>query len=508
MNARLVQVVLLILVSAVTAQAAVVKAWIVLAEGDPLGGSTVSTLNSPFTDGVGRVGFVGSLADNQRFIWWDTGPVFFSGSIPGLTGGEGTMGVSDAGGFIYSPNVDGNDAVVTHGGVLLKKGDPVPPLPGLYSSFNSRPMMLPNGTAFWVGGTATSPTGSTSNRHLFKAADPTDPQSITRVLGGGDVIEGKTIKTSASNFNYWISDNGEHHIHVLDMDVPLNEHVYVDGAFVAQEGSPTGQGDNWSSFDIVSINNAGKYIFTGDTDGPANTDEFIAYNGVIAVREGDTLDGVTLASGYTLRAASINNLNQVAHIWGSSTTEHLFFGDGADLLASVHLLGTGDGLDVDGDGQADYTVTDFAAASSVGPGLSLAENGYIYVEVEVTPVAGGTEFEAIIGISLLSSGACCFHDGHCEQLSQDDCTAAGGAVWRPDVACEPNPCFQRADLNCDGAVNVFDIDPFVLALTSGPGFEAYFAEFQGCDPLLADVNCDGAVNVFDIDPFVLLLTSR
>ena len=190
MNARPTQIVLLILVSAVTAQAAVVSAWIVLAEGDPLGGSTVSTLNSPFTDGVGRVGFVGSLADNQRFIWWDNGPVFFSGSIPGLTGGEGTMGVSDAGGFIYSPNVDGNDAVVTHGGVLLKKGDPVPPLPGLYSSFNSRPMMLPNGTAFWVGGTATSPTGSSSNRHLFKAADPTDPQSITRVLGGGDVIEG------------------------------------------------------------------------------------------------------------------------------------------------------------------------------------------------------------------------------------------------------------------------------------------------------------------------------
>ena len=502
MNARPTQIVLLILVSAVTAQAAVVSAWIVLAEGDPLGGSTVSTLNSPFTDGVGRVGFVGSLADNQRFIWWDNGPVFFSGSIPGLTGGEGTMGVSDAGGFIYSPNVDGNDAVVTHGGVLLKKGDPVPPLPGLYSSFNSRPMMLPNGTAFWVGGTATSPTGSSSNRHLFKAADPTDPQSITRVLGGGDVIEGKTIKTSASNFNYWISDNGEHHIHVLDMDVPLNEHVYVDGAFVAQEGSPTGQGDNWSSFDIVSINNAGKYIFTGDTDGPAETDEFIAFNGVIVVREGDTLDGVTLASGYTLRAASINNLNQVAHIWGSSSTEHLFLGDGADLLASVHLLGTGDGLDVDDDGQADYTITDFAAASSVGP-VCLWPKTATYMLRSRLFRSPAAEVEAIIGISLLSSGAAASTTdiaNNCRRM------AAPRPVARvaSDVACRRIRA-SSADLNCDGAVNVFDIDPFVLALTSGPGFEAYFAEFQGCDPLLADIDGDGEVNVVDIDPFVALL---
>ncbi|QOJ14756.1 MAG: autotransporter-associated beta strand repeat-containing protein [Planctomycetia bacterium] len=55
------------------------------------------------------------------------------------------------------------------------------------------------------------------------------------------------------------------------------------------------------------------------------------------------------------------------------------------------------------------------------------------------------------------------------------------------------------DMNCDGAVNNFDIDPFVLALIA-PG--TYAAEFPQCDPLLGDVNDDGALNNFDIDAFV------
>jgi hypothetical protein len=63
--------------------------------------------------------------------------------------------------------------------------------------------------------------------------------------------------------------------------------------------------------------------------------------------------------------------------------------------------------------------------------------------------------------------------------------------------------FQRGDLNCDGAINTFDIDPFVLALTNPAG---YAAAYPNCDRTLADCNCDGVINAFDIDPFVLCLT--
>jgi hypothetical protein len=58
------------------------------------------------------------------------------------------------------------------------------------------------------------------------------------------------------------------------------------------------------------------------------------------------------------------------------------------------------------------------------------------------------------------------------------------------------------DLNCDGLVNPFDIDPFVLALVDP---SAYAAAFPDCDWLRADCDRDGLVNPFDIDPFVALL---
>ncbi len=64
------------------------------------------------------------------------------------------------------------------------------------------------------------------------------------------------------------------------------------------------------------------------------------------------------------------------------------------------------------------------------------------------------------------------------------------------------------DLNCDGVANAFDIDGFVLAMTSAPSFAAYLVVYPDCDPTLADVNMDGAVNGFDIDAFIDLITGQ
>lgn len=72
--------------------------------------------------------------------------------------------------------------------------------------------------------------------------------------------------------------------------------------------------------------------------------------------------------------------------------------------------------------------------------------------------------------------------------------------------CSPCGAQQKADANCDGAVNVFDIDPFVLALTTPEAWEAEYG--SSCNLLCTcDCNSDGSVNVFDIDPFVSFLTS-
>ena len=72
-----------------------------------------------------------------------------------------------------------------------------------------------------------------------------------------------------------------------------------------------------------------------------------------------------------------------------------------------------------------------------------------------------------------------------------------GGFW-PSV-----PTSLVGDLNCDGVLNAFDIDPFVVALTDP---EEYATQYPECDIDNADTNGDGVLNAFDIDPFVRLLT--
>lgn len=63
--------------------------------------------------------------------------------------------------------------------------------------------------------------------------------------------------------------------------------------------------------------------------------------------------------------------------------------------------------------------------------------------------------------------------------------------------------YELGDLNCDGAVNFFDIEAFVLAVTDPA---AYAATYPDCDIMLADCNGDGSVSFFDIDAFVAIVT--
>lgn len=68
------------------------------------------------------------------------------------------------------------------------------------------------------------------------------------------------------------------------------------------------------------------------------------------------------------------------------------------------------------------------------------------------------------------------------------------ARWGPDC--------PRGDANCDGSVDFFDIDPFLLALLDEVG---YAAQYPGCDRRLSDLDDDGQVSFFDIEAFVACL---
>lgn len=67
----------------------------------------------------------------------------------------------------------------------------------------------------------------------------------------------------------------------------------------------------------------------------------------------------------------------------------------------------------------------------------------------------------------------------------------------------------RADANCDGLLNNFDIDCFVVALSGGAeAWEAACQSPQLCDFVCAnDANGDELVNNFDIDAFVQVLSN-
>ncbi|TWT44895.1 hypothetical protein RAS1_13140 [Phycisphaerae bacterium RAS1] len=61
------------------------------------------------------------------------------------------------------------------------------------------------------------------------------------------------------------------------------------------------------------------------------------------------------------------------------------------------------------------------------------------------------------------------------------------------------------DANCDGVVNILDINPFILALGDPL---AYAAEYPFCDVARCDMNGDGLADILDINPFVTAILNR
>ncbi|MFH1748039.1 MAG: hypothetical protein ABIG44_13470 [Planctomycetota bacterium] len=62
--------------------------------------------------------------------------------------------------------------------------------------------------------------------------------------------------------------------------------------------------------------------------------------------------------------------------------------------------------------------------------------------------------------------------------------------------------YGLGDMNCDGAVNAYDIDGFICAVSPACDYEGLYPD---CDRMLADCNGDGAVNAYDIDGFITLV---
>lgn len=397
---------------------AVVPVQLVVREGDSpagSGGLAIAQVNQPYNDGSGKVGFTGLLTGSVGFVWYDNQIIFRNsdtGTTPTLGGAEATMGVAPGGQFLFSPSIDSNDGLWSHLGEIIKESDPAPGIPGKFVSFASRPRMSPSGEGYVVSGWRTNQTsGSTEGRILYRWPSLAAPGSPTIVYKSGDSVDGLQIASpSGVDFDYDFSNDGSQLINVVQLNtgsVNTDDRMLVNGAVVARAGGPTGVGvETWGStpFDIPKINNAGQYVFVGDTNAATTIDGVIVANGNIVLREGGVIDGKTWQTGYGIRGLDINDGGLVAFILEASGTSPaegwLFAGDVNNLASAVALLGIGDVLDVDGDLVGDYTLTNFLTSPSLTSTLDLDNSGTLYLDVTLLPVAGGPEVDAIIGITV------------------------------------------------------------------------------------------------------------
>ena len=449
---------------AVPAMAQPIAATLVMKVGDTVGndGAVVSGVGQPYVNSLNRVGFVVlfSPPTGGRGIWYNGALVFEAHNAPDTpTGSEDTMGVSDTGGWIYSPSVGGLDAVYTNSGLLLRDDDPLPNNPGFFSVFNSRPRMTDNGAAVWIGGYTATQGGTTTHRAMFRNSTPADLNATTIVFGTGDVVGGFTISGGGPGFSYDVAPNGLHFVNPVGLSTgsTTNDSAVVLDAttIIAHEGSPTGAGDNWQNFGGCGVNNSGNWILAGDTSASTATDGFIAYNGTIAVREGDTLAGVVLSGSSP--ALSIDNNNRVLFSWNPTATETVFLAQAPDIAGTAQvLLAVGNEIDTSGDGVADYTVQDFNGSYGIANAFDLGDSGPVYLNVDLREIGGTTDIEAILA---LGGEPPCPPDWNDDDVVNSTDISAFLTSWLDSVT-NGN---LIADFNADTVVNSTDISAFLTA---------------------------------------------
>ncbi|TWT45739.1 Quinoprotein glucose dehydrogenase B precursor [Phycisphaerae bacterium RAS1] len=227
----------------------------------------------------------------------------------------------------------------------------------------------------------------------------------------------------------------------------------------------------------------------------------------------------SLTGGYVYRGCAIPELNGVYFFADYCTAEIFSFtysGSGSAPAATSRTaeLAPGGGLAIN-------TITSFGE-DALGEIYICDQGGEVFKIVSAASVlidcnangqqdgcdiASGASLDTNAnGIPDECEGACCLSGGECSFGTSTDCGTAGGTYQGNGTncltaECAP-PCLLCGDTNCDGAVDILDINPFIAAVgdacaTPLPG---------GCDCVCAaDTNGDGNVDILDINPFISAL---
>lgn len=280
----------------------------------------------------------------------------------------------------------GIQAVWLDDALIMSENAPVPNATGFWTFAQSVGVTV-SGEPYFRGGSAVSPGGATDHRGLYFGVP------ATAIYATGETLPNMPLPLSeqAIDADFRISANGTHSIVPVDLDsgtttddgaMAIDQVGLVLGGGLVREGEPIaasigGLGEAWDDFDFCGINEAGDYIFTGDTDGGSSTDEFILRNGAFWAREGDILGGELLSG--SIRGASMNESGNIAFVWGIDVGPGV--PDEALFLEDQVVLREGDAVDWDGDGaiDPDVTIRSFTGFNTV----TLGPDGSIYFTADV-----------------------------------------------------------------------------------------------------------------------------
>ncbi|MGE0479778.1 MAG: beta strand repeat-containing protein, partial [Phycisphaerae bacterium] len=258
----------------------------------------------------------------------------------------------------------------------------------------------------------------------------------------------------------------------------------------------------------LAINGADSNTFSGVISGAGRVTK--AGAGVQRHTGANTYTGGTTISGGRL---VIDNTTGSGTGTGAVTVGNTATLNGDGSISGAVTINSGGTLAPGG------TLGSASAPGSLGLGSTVAFGATAVYDVEIGGASAGTQYDQVIAIgnaTLNGTLRATLINGFAPTNGQTfQVLIAGG---RSGTFANTNlpPGFTieysggtvtlrfegvsgRGDLDCNGMVNNFDINPFVLAIADPA---AYALMYPGCDLNRADINGDGLVNNFDINGFV------
>lgn len=477
-------------VAAAPASAQIASA--LLREAEPLPGApgeTISSLNSTAVNHNGGYAVTVNSTGSGTLLSHVWGSA--SGAAGALLRTEGVFGdfqqtsfesffgFGNAGQIGYSPSstristgTTGLDGAWLDNVPVLTEEDPVPTLPGQFSTFNSRVGVTAGGQPYWVGGIANAIGPATQNRVLFFGT------TATPVLMGNDLVAGvlEPIQTGSSNIDFDVrfSAMGSRYITPVrvasgstanDGVVVIDGAAAMPGASVMREASPVPPAagglpaELWDNFDYVGITEAGDWLVTGDTNAATTQDEFVLLTGQIVLREGQTAGGMTINGA--IEGGYLNEDADWAVIWDvdgpAANVEALLFNGNLVLLEGDLVDWNGDGVinALDNNGRlANFTGTASLTIGDRGPGGDVD----IYFTADIDFNGTSSTADDLEGFfrQTASTAACTIGDVDGNGTVEPADIGPFVDVLMNPAAASPQ-AFCASDINTDGAADGRDV---------------------------------------------------